>query len=158
METLSEEHQSEIITEILDSGAGISTISEEVARSKGLSLTPSSSLAKLGDGRVVASGGIASVVFVFHNTDVLSESCRLSLECIGFNDKILISRVQLSSLGFRFFDSDPSDFGSWLITPSWRWFPLKISGGATVCEFQISSHDGALRLSLIHISEPTRPY
>ena len=61
------DHQHEIVTAILDSGAGLCTFSEELARRKGLQLTPSSHLARLGDGSLVKSAGSTDVVFVFQN-------------------------------------------------------------------------------------------
>ena len=129
------ELQQEIVTAILDSGAGLCTLSEELVRRKGLQLVPSSHLARLGDGTIVKSAGSADVVFLFQTTSVLSESCKIKLNALGFNDRLLISRSVLASSGFRFFDSDPSEYGSFIITPSWHWFPLKLEGGATICDF-----------------------
>ena len=55
----------------------------------------------------------------------------------------------LTKWKFRFFDSDSSEYGSYLITPSWHWFPLRVEGGATVCSFQMSVEENALCLSPI---------
>ena len=120
LEGLSSQVRTEVITAIIDSGAGMSTISEELARRKGLVLSPSNNLARLGDGSIISSSGSASVLFRFSNSAILSEECRLSLEAMGYNNSILISRHLLSGFGFRFFDSSDDDFGSWIITPKWR--------------------------------------
>ena len=156
LETLPKTVQLEIVTCIMDSGAGMNTISEELARRKGLILDPSPMMARLGDGSIVGSQGKADIIFKFDNLSVLSESCKLSLDAIGFNRSILISRHILTQHKFRFFDSHSSDFGSWIITPSWHWFPLKIEDGATVCEFQMSSDQGNLLLSPITDAPPIR--
>ena len=149
LEALPDTLQHEIVTAIIDSGAGLSTISEELARRKGLILSPSNSMARLGDGSLIRSTGSTDVMFHFSNSDVLSEECKLSLESMGYNNSVLISRQMLSTYGFRFFDSHQSDFGSWLITPQWRWFKLRIEGGATVCDFQLSVSQGNLQLKPI---------
>ena len=149
LEGLSSQVRTEVITAIIDSGAGMSTISEELARRKGLVLSPSNNLARLGDGSIISSSGSASVLFRFSNSAILSEECRLSLEAMGYNNSILISRHLLSGFGFRFFDSSDDDFGSWIITPKWRWYRLKIEGGATVCDFQLSVSEGAMMLEPI---------
>ena len=148
------ELQQEIVTAILDSGAGLCTLSEELVRRKGLQLVPSSHLARLGDGTIVKSAGSADVVFLFQTTSVLSESCKIKLNALGFNDRLLISRSVLASSGFRFFDSDPNEYGSFIITPSWHWFPLKLEGGATICDFQMSVQDNKILLKPISDIDP----
>ena len=65
---LLQELQQEIVTAILDSGADLCTLSEDLVRRKGLKLVPSSHLARLGDGTIVKSTGSADVVFLFQNT------------------------------------------------------------------------------------------
>ena len=149
LEALPENIQLEVVTCIIDSGAGLSTISEELARRKGLVLNPSPNMARLGDGSIVKSRGVTDVSFIFGDPTVLSDQCRMSLDAMGFNKSILISRHLLSKWKFRFFDSCDEDFGSWLITPSWRWYKLRIEGGATVCDFQISTERGNLMLQPI---------
>ena len=57
LEGLSSQVRTEVITAIIDSGAGMSTISEELARRKGLVLSPSNNLARLGDGSIISSSG-----------------------------------------------------------------------------------------------------
>ena len=74
VEALTPQQQLQVITAIVDSGAGISTISEELADAEGLDLRPSSSLARLGDGSLVRSKGKALIEFRFLNRGVLDLS------------------------------------------------------------------------------------
>ena len=149
LEALTKEHQTEVVTGILDSGAGMCAISEKLAMSKGLTLQSSPNLARLGNGAIVNSKGTAYVFFKFKNTSKLSDSCRLQLEALGFNDSLLISRTVLTKWKFRFFDSDSDEYGSYLITPSWHWYPLRVEGGATVCSFRMSIEENTLCLTPI---------
>jgi hypothetical protein len=152
--SLSFDNQRDIVTAILDSGSGLHTISESLAQQKGLVLHDSVSLARMADGKIAYSAGSASVILKFRDTDVLSDSCKIELDAIGFNSSLLISRHMLCDFGFRFFDSSEHEFGSWIITPAWRWHRLKIEGGATVMDFQISVTDGNMSLTPI-IGLPT---
>ena len=149
VEALTPQQQLQVITAIVDSGAGICTISEGLADAEGLDLRPSSSLARLGDGSLVRSKGKALIEFRFLNRGVLDSSTLLYLDAMGHNDSILISRVMLASHGFHFFDSDPDNYGSWIVTPNWYWYRLRIDGGATVCDFQVQVHQNSMTLSPI---------
>ena len=83
--SLSFDNQRDIVTAILDSGSGLHTISESLAQQKGLVLHDSVSLTRMADGKVAYSAGSASVILKFRDTDVLSDSCKLELDAIGFN-------------------------------------------------------------------------
>ena len=88
--SLSFDNQRDIVTAILDSGSGLHTISESLAQQKGLVLHDSVSLTRMADGKVAYSAGSASVILKFRDTDVLSDSCKLELDAIGFNSSCLL--------------------------------------------------------------------